>query len=447
MSHSLAVELNGVIQREAPETFAALSSLGREFYFPKGILTQTAEARQKAKKFNATIGIAKEKGEPMFLPSIMKQLPGVSPQDALNYAPSYGALELRQAWKKALLEKNPSLKAEALGTPVVTGGITHGLSVAADMFIDAGDPVFVPDQLWGNYNMIFALRRGGAVVRYPLFVNNAGFDTAGFSKALATVQPGQKAVVILNFPNNPTGYTPTESEAEAIAQALSELAQSGRRLVVLCDDAYFGLAYEANVAQESIFAKLAGRHPNLVPVKLDGATKEDYVWGFRVGFITFTGPAKATEALEKKAAGCVRGAVSNISQLSQSVVLKAMNSPEYKVDKKRKFDLMKARYDRAKQVLAKPAYAEVWTPYPFNSGYFFCVKLKGLNAETYRLRLLDQYGVGLIATAPTDIRVAFSCLEVEEIEPMFDLMRQCALDMRGDPAAADLSRHAEAFEE
>jgi hypothetical protein len=57
-----------------------LSGLGREFYFPKGILTQTAEARQKAKRFNATIGIAKEKGEPMFLPAVMDQLPAFSPR-------------------------------------------------------------------------------------------------------------------------------------------------------------------------------------------------------------------------------------------------------------------------------------------------------------------------------------------------------------------------------
>ena len=70
MSHPLAVELNDLIRREAPEIFSMLSGLGREFYFPKGILTQTGEARQKAKRFNATIGIAKEKGEPMFLPAV-----------------------------------------------------------------------------------------------------------------------------------------------------------------------------------------------------------------------------------------------------------------------------------------------------------------------------------------------------------------------------------------
>jgi aspartate/methionine/tyrosine aminotransferase len=447
MSHPLAVELNDAIKREAPEIYSMLSGLGREFYFPKGILTQTAEARQKAKRFNATIGIAKEKGEPMFLPAVMDLLPKFSAQEALNYAPSFGAPELRQAWKKEILEKNPSLTAAVIGTPVVTCGITHGLSVVADMFSDVGDVVFVPDQLWENYNMVFGLRRGARMVRYPLFSKEGGFDVEGFTLALRGVKPGEKALVLLNFPNNPTGYTPTETEAEAIAKALGELAQGGRRFVALCDDAYFGLGYEASVAKESLFAKLVQRHANILPIKLDGATKEDYVWGFRVGFLTFPGPAKVAEALEKKAAGVVRGAISNVSQLSQSAVLKAMSSPHYKTDKQNKFNVMKARYDQAKAVLAKPEYADVWKPYPFNSGYFFCMKLKGLNAEAFRLYLLEKHGVGVIATAPTDIRVAFSCLEVGEVEPMFSLMRQAALELKNDPKATDLTLYAEAFQE
>lgn len=447
MSHPLAVELNDAIKREAPEIYSMLSGLGREFYFPKGILTQTAEARLKAKRFNATIGIAKEKGEPMFLPAVMDLLPKFSAQEALNYAPSFGAPELRQAWKKEILEKNPSLSAAVIGTPVVTCGITHGLSVVADMFSDVGDMVFVPDQLWENYNMVFGLRRGTRMVRYPLFSTTGGFDVDGFASALRAVKPGEKALVLLNFPNNPTGYTPTESEAEAIAKTLVELAQGGRRFVALCDDAYFGLGYEPSVAKESLFAKLVQRHANILPIKLDGATKEDYVWGFRVGFLTFPGPAKVAEALEKKAAGVVRGAISNVSQLSQSAVLKAMAAPTYKEDKRKKFAVMKARYDQVKAVLARPEYAEVWKPYPFNSGYFFCMKLKGLNAEAFRLYLLEKHGVGVIATAPTDVRVAFSCLEVGEVEPMFSLMRQAALELKGDPKATDLTLYAEAFQE
>ena len=49
---------------------------------------------------------------------------------------------------------------------------------------------------------------------------------------------------------------------------------------MLVDDAYFGLVYEDNVFKESIFARLAGLSENIMAVKLDGPTKEDYVWGW-----------------------------------------------------------------------------------------------------------------------------------------------------------------------
>ena len=45
-------------------------------------------------------------------------------------------------------------------------------------------------------------------------------------------------------------------------------------------------------------------------------------------------------------------------------------------------------------------------------------------AETLRLHLLDEYGIGLIATGKHDIRVAFSCLEVEDVEPLFEALSE-----------------------
>ena len=59
------------------------------------------------------------------------------------------------------------------------------------------------------------------------------------------------------------------------------------KVVVLIDDAYFGLVFEPGVYTQSIFTELSDRSPNLLAVKIDGATKEDYVWGFRVGFLTY----------------------------------------------------------------------------------------------------------------------------------------------------------------
>ena len=90
MTTALASDLNRAIQKDAPDVYEMLSALGRELYFPKGILTQSAEAKQKASLYNATIGIAKEGGVAMHLPSVMRQFATLSPDDALPYAPSCG---------------------------------------------------------------------------------------------------------------------------------------------------------------------------------------------------------------------------------------------------------------------------------------------------------------------------------------------------------------------
>ena len=45
-------------------------------------------------------------------------------------------------------------------------------------------------------------------------------------------------------------------------------------------------------------------------------------------------------------------------------------------------------------------------------------------------RLLDHYGIGIIATSPTDLRIAFSCLEVEEVEPLFEALHKAIQELQ-----------------
>lgn len=177
-----------------------------------------------------------------------------------------------------------------------------------------------------------------------------------------------------------------------------------------------------------MFARLAGAHPRLLPVKLDGATKEDFAWGLRTAFLTFAAPGGAPvhDALVRKAAGCIRGTVSNCARPSQAALLRAMNDPAYAAEKRARFEVLRGRAAKVKEALQDPRYASVWTPYPFNSGYFMCLRLHGLDAEAYRLRLLEQQGIGIIATSPADIRVAFSCIEEEDIRDLFERMYDCA---------------------
>ncbi len=180
--NKLAEELNKTIQKNAPNVFEMFSSMGKELYFPKGILSQSAEAKQKATRYNATIGIAKEGTEAMHLPSVMKQFSGHLPNEVLPYAPSTGKPELRKKWREEIYRKNPGMEGKDISLPIVTSGITHGLSLAADLFIDKDDVVLLPDQAWGNYNMIFGVRHGANIVRYNFFSADDGFDIEGFRR-------------------------------------------------------------------------------------------------------------------------------------------------------------------------------------------------------------------------------------------------------------------------
>jgi len=431
----LAEELNRLIREGAPHLFEMLSELGRELYFPRGILSQTGEAKERATLYNATIGIARQEGEAMHLTSVMKQFSGLLPDEVLPYAPAAGKLELRKRWLEEIFRKNPSLKGKRVSLPVVTAGVTHGLSLAADLFVDRGDTVLVPEKTWGNYHMIFGVRHKAELKKYPFFSEKGGFDTEGFERRLNEEAGGGKVILILNFPNNPTGYSVTSGEGRAIVKSLLRVAGRGCNLVVLCDDAYFGLFYDEESLKESLFAHLADLNERIVAVKLDGATKEDFVWGFRIGFITFgtrTARTSVYEALEKKTSGAIRGNISNCPHPSQSIILRAMAEGSYLEQKQEKFKVLQARARKVREVLADERFSEVWRPHPFNSGYFMCLTLKGINGEDFRLRLLDDYGIGVIAVGDSEIRVAFSSVEEKDIPELFSLMYECARKMRAE---------------
>jgi aspartate/methionine/tyrosine aminotransferase len=436
-TNPLAQQLNERLEQAAPAVLAMLSPLGRRLYFPKGILSQTAEAKQKAKRFNATIGIATEGGGPMYLPSMHRHLVDVTPADAYNYAPPAGRQTLRERWREKLIAENPSLRGKAWGMPIVTSALTHGLALVGDLFVGEGDRILLPDQLWGNYRLTYEVRLGAEIATYPFYAGG-GFNVAGFAQALEEQgRAHEKLVVLLNFPNNPTGYMPTPAEGRGIADALAAQAARGTKIVAVTDDAYFGLFYHlgAESMTESLFGLLAGRHPNLLAVKLDGATKELFVWGLRCGFVSFGpgDPASAEvvcEVLDTKARGAIRGALSNSPMLSQTLVEKALETSSIADERKEKAELLRTRAARVYEVVNRPAFRETFDPYPFNSGYFMCVKVKGVDAEKLRLHLLDRHQVGLISTSPTDIRVAFSCLELDQIEPLFETLHQAILELR-----------------
>ncbi len=412
--------LNIVIQSKSNPVYQLLSERGKAIFFPKkGILGQTAEA--KGTKINATIGAAVEDdGTPMRLESIASKIK-LDPSRVFPYAPSFGRPDIRAKWKSMIYAKNPSLENVELSLPVVTNALTHGISMAGYMFLDEGDEVIVPDLFWGNYNLTLGNAYGAKIVKFNTFKNNR-FDLGAFETKLNEGPIGKK-VIILNFPNNPSGYTPTIAEQNSIVEIIKEAADVGNNIVVITDDAYFGLVYEDGIAEESIFSALCQLHENVLALKVDGATKEDYVWGFRVGFMTYGilgGDASLYNALEAKTAGAIRGNISNAANISQSLLLEAFSSPEYAKQKAAKYKIMKSRYDAVKKALMDKKYEKYFTAIPFNSGYFMCVKLvEGLDGETIRRVLIDKYGIGLISLGNV-LRIAYSAVAAKDINELFE---------------------------
>ena len=399
-----------------------LSDLGRRLYFPRGVVAQTAEAARHAHRFNATVGIATDGRTPLFLDSIRRLVPELDPEQIFAYAPTGGIPELRHGWLAELKEKNPSLGGP-LSLPLVTAGLTHGINIAADLLVDDGDRVLVPDLFWGNYRLIMEERRGAVLETVPLFDAGGRLNVAAFGAALERTPSGGKAVLLLNFPNNPTGYTPLAAEVERLLELLLQQAGRGVRLVVICDDAYFGLFYDPESYRESLFARLCGAHERILAVKVDGATKECYAWGFRIGFLTFGARGLRADhfaALEQKVMGAVRSSVSSANMLAQNLVLRGMRSGSYQAEREANLEQVAARYRRVREVLAaRAAAAAPLAPLPFNSGYFLTLRVAGGKAEALRQELLHRRGVGTISVGDDYLRVAYSTVALADLDALF----------------------------
>lgn len=430
--HPIAEESN---QRLASTVVGrTLSRFGQRIYFPKGIVAQSTEAKKSATTFNATVGVALADGEPMILPTIQDNLPRLSPSEAIDYAPPGGDNRLRTIWKEEMLRKNPGILDTKVSLPAVVPGITSGISLAADLFVDEGDGVVFTDLCWDNYPLIFETRNQARCVTFAPFTPRGEFNVAGMAKALQEAAHNGKVVLVLNFPHNPTGYTPTKDEAKALADELVRLASTGLNLVVLCDDAYFGLFYEEDVYRQSIFTLLHNAHENLLAVKIDGATKEDYVWGFRVGFLTFGAFGlrdEHFEALNNKVLGTIRTTISSSSRVGQTLLYRELSSLVYHGIKVKYAKVLEERFKTVKKILETREGGRTLRPLPFNSGYFMTFELEKGSAEDLRRHLLKAEGIGTIALQDKYLRIAYSSVDNRDLKALYTTIFQAADQLFG----------------
>lgn len=380
---------NELLEREAPALFRALSPLGRRAFAAAEAPTPAVHELRPPDLALAFGGLGERDLD-----------------DAFHISPTAGLPEVRQRWRE--WQRRSATAGVPSSLPMVTVGLSHGLSLLAELFGGPGKAVAVPQPFWGNYRQAFGMRTGAKVLTAPAYVDGR-YNSLALADALAGLPPGEPAVALLNIPSNPGGYTPDREERRATVESL--LAEAERRpLVVVCDDAYAGLVFEPGIPRESPFWDLAGAHPNLIAVKIDGATKEFSFFGGRVGFLTFgvEPESDVARALESKVRLLVRSGVGAPVAASQVILLQALRKEGIEREIEAVRLLLEGRYRALKGALAV-ADPGLLTVLPFNSGCFALVEIPealGIDAETARRHLLARHDTGLISIAPRYLRIA-----------------------------------------
>ena len=433
-----------------------LSPVGKRCYLPPGIIYWGARGREEA-EINATLATARGPEKEIiqggrdatvsfYLPRLKNFFRGLEPDEIFAYAPIAGLPGFRAAWREWTLYKLSSHReklASLMSQPVVVPGISAALFAAARFFLDESEKFVTTDLHWVNVDNIFCRNIGAEIVQFPLF-DEGKFNTKGMKEALfSTSEQGDKALLLLNLPNNPTGFSPSERDAQEIKKALVEVAEeTGKWVVVLLDDAYEGYVYEEGILRNSLFGILTGVHPRLLVVKLDGVSKELLFYGGRVGAITFGLPQgmpdeikpRVLTELEAKVEAISRSTFSSAPRATQELAARVLEAREDFLQQRRAvIEVLKERYrifKEALQELKNP----LLRPLPFNSGFFAFLDLKDIRATDFAEHLITKYKVGVIpweSQGVNGVRVAFCAVEAGKLPKVVECIKKAADDLSG----------------
>ena len=103
-----------------------------------------------------------------------------------------------------------------------------------------------------------------------------------------------------------------------------------------------------------------------------------------------------------------------------------MESSQVKQEKTYNDSLIEERYRILKEAIVKYNLDDDVTIFPFNSGYFFTIKMpEYIDAHEFRLKFLNDYKYGVYSMDDSHIRIAFSCLDKELIPDLIKNFKLC----------------------
>ena len=287
------------------------------------------------------------------------------------YTSNSGLMELRSeicAYYKRRFKVDYDPKKET----IITVGGSEAIDIALRAMTDPGDEVIIPQPCYVSYEPC-AILAGAKPVIIELKNEDEFRLTAAQLEAAIT---DKTKILVLPFPNNPTGAIMEESDLVAIAKICVE-----KDIFVLSDEIYAELSYKGD---HVTIASLPGMHERTIVI--NGFSKAYAMTGWRLGYAL--GPAKIIEQMTK----IHQFAIMCAPTTSQYAAVEALRNGDEDVK------MMRTSYDQRRKFLMN-AFSEMKLPCfePFGAFYVFPdIREFGMTSEEFAFALLDAKNLAVV---------------------------------------------------
>jgi aspartate aminotransferase len=330
-----------------------------------------------------------------------------------KYTPTPGIPELRKAIAEKLLKENGlSYKPEQI---IVNLGAKHSVYESMQAVLDPGDEVIVPCPYWVTYPETIKL--AGAVMKEVKTDLKNSYKLT--PEQLKNAITPKTAMLLMNSPNNPGGFTYTPDELKALAKVLE-----GTNIMVLSDEIYERLIYG-----DTKFVSFASLSEDAYQrtITINGFSKAFAMTGWRLGYVA--GPVDIIKAMDRLQGHMTQNPVSFV----QAGALVAFGDPNNEVEK------MRIEFEKRAKYMSERLNAIKGVKCPQPTGAFYCFPdvsahfgrtiggIKIQNSMDFAAALLEQASVALVPGGAfgcdNNIRLSFAT-SMEQITKGLDRLEK-----------------------
>ena len=287
------------------------------------------------------------------------------------YTSNAGLMELREEISK-YLKRRYQLDYNAKTEMLVTVGGSEAIDIALRAMVDAGDEVLIPQPSYVSYEPCAVLAGAKPVIIELKHENQFRLTAQELEEAITD----KTKILILPFPNNPTGAIMERDDLEAIAEVIQK-----HDLFVIADEIYSELCYTENHVS---IANISGMWERTIFI--NGFSKSHAMTGWRLGYAC--GPVEIIEQMYKIHQFCIMCAPTT----SQYAAIDALKNGDEDVQ------MMREAYNQRRRYLVHVFHEMQLECFePFGAFYIFpCIKEFGMTSDEFASRFLQEEKVAVV---------------------------------------------------